>query len=58
MSEPSIDELLYHAKQAEQNAANIKIMSELEGEDGEYWRELFDYHSLSARALNKSLTHE
>jgi hypothetical protein len=51
MSEPSIEELLCHAKKAEENAANLKPLLKLD-EDG-YWRELYDYHSLSARALIK-----
>jgi len=50
MTNPTIEELLYHAKQAEENAANVKPLLIL---DEDYWRELYDYHSLSERALTK-----
>jgi hypothetical protein len=53
MINPTVEELLYHAKQAEENAANLVPLCQLDGEDGAYWRQLYDYHSLSARALTK-----
>jgi hypothetical protein len=51
MNNPTIEELLYHAKQAEENAASCEHLARLN--DDYYWKDLFAYHSLSAQALNK-----